>query len=282
MSKIWLVLDCNNICHRNYHAIKSLFHNGVSTGVLFGFFRDLFHYQKDHTTSGTIFCFDHGKGLRMLDHPEYKSNRRVRTEAEQQERSELNDQIDCLRCEYLPGIGYKNVWFQEGYEADDIIAGFCQNNLADEDHALIISSDRDLYQLLAPNVSIWNGRKMIRLDAFEKEWGLRPSQWVDVKAMAGCTSDFIKGISSIGEMRAAKYLRGELSKKSVAYRQIVAGKRVWMENIDLVQLPYPGLQSFTVQEDELSPKQWKKFCDRFGMKSMRNLLPAQRQKMLWE
>jgi hypothetical protein len=158
-----------------------------------------------HNTKQIAFCFDHGKPKRARLYPAYKANRKPESIEDKEHRSERNRQINLLRNEYLPAIGFKNVFWQEGYEADDLIASIVRSNARLTDIA-ILSSDKDLYQLLSPRVFMWNRGKKTTLQSFYQEWGIKPDRWAEVKAMAGCTSDNIEGIDGVGEKTAIKFL----------------------------------------------------------------------------
>lgn len=274
--RTWLVLDSNYLCHRAFYTTGNLSFGDTSTGVVFGFMRDITTLQDQHDTSRIVFCFDHGKSVRTVLCPGYKSSRRAELDDEQQELQRgLRTQIKILRTEILPDLGFNNVFSQHGYEADDMIASVV-HNMPEEDRAIIISSDHDLFQLLSARVMMYNPhkQKMTTAKSFSKEYGISPTQWIDVKAMAGCHSDDIPGIKGIGEIRAAKFLSGRLKAESKAFQMIVQGNKIWKRNRNLVRLPYPGTRTFELVRDEFSRDSWRELCDSMGMDSLRNKPPT--------
>jgi DNA polymerase-1 len=282
MKKTWLLIDSSFLCWRAYHSIpRDLAHAGVSTNVLYGFFRALKSLQSTHGTNCVAFCFDLGPYKRKELYPPYKSNvlkASVANDHMDEARSQVRRQIDLLRTDYLERVGYQNVFFQKGYEADDIIASIC-NNLAGDDKAIIVSADKDLYQLLSPGkVSIWNpvtnsakqNGKTTAKSFTDNYCGLKPDQWHLVKAIAGCPGDNVPGIRGVGEVIASAYLCG---------RNVSSGSKAnienWIEgdqyiiNKQLVKLPYPGCREFKPVEDEVDRKEWDKLMKSLGMTTLK-------------
>lgn len=275
MNQTWLIIDVHNLAHRALHTMGSLQFDGKGTGIIFGILRDVLYLQELHAATHVAFAFDSRHSLRAEQHPFYKSNRRDKeyTDEEQEQRAELHSQLIRLRKEYLPTIGYRNIFVQKGYEADDLIASICHSTtmMNPRPDIVIVSSDQDLYQLLRDyRITIWNPhrKKPFTEKEFYKLYGIDPLQWPYVKAMAGCTSDGITGIKGIGEATAAKFLRGKLKEESKAYAAIEAGVKIWKRNLPLVKLPYPGLRSMELHDDEVTSDGWKKVADMLGMKTL--------------
>lgn len=276
--KTWLVLDVSFLCHRNLHAMGNKMSNvdesGTAqvTGVLFGLFRDIQTFQKQFNTKHIVFCFDHPNNNRMDVLPTYKETRRKKreqaTEKEKDAFSEMQKQIILMRKEYLPSMGFKNILYQKGFEADDLIAQVCYS-IEPDDKAIVLGSDKDLYQLLSRRVSIWNThrKELITKEIFKERYGIKPRQWVLVKAIAGCDSDDVPGVNGVGDVTAIKYLSGELT-KGKKYDSIVNGETKWRKNIPLVSLPYEGCPEIELQEDEFSIDDWNAVMRKLGMKSL--------------
>ncbi len=275
----YLVLDCNYLCHRHFSAMgQEMSYGGEPTGMLFGFFRNLLELRERFDSTRFIFCFDYGKCLRYQVHASYKAERQARrakySPEEKEQHATMQRQLDMLRTEYLPSIGFANVFYQKGYEADDVIASVVLN-LKPGREAIIVTSDHDSYQLLGPRVSVFHPtqKKLITDKSFTKEWGLHPSQWVDVKSMAGCKSDNIPGINGIGEKTAAQFLCGKLKATSKKFETIVKANDVWKENFELVRLPYPNCNKFPIYKDEPDVRtNWRKFAKSLGMHTLLDLV----------
>lgn len=279
--RTWLLLDCNYLCWRSFHAMGQLRHGDIRTGMMFGFLRDVVHLQDIHNTNKIAFCWDCGTSVRKVVCPTYKQKRHDKKLKPDDEliQKEFYKQMKLLRTKYLREIGFQNIFWQEGYEADDIIAAICET-LPEKHEAIIVSSDKDLYQLLSPRILIWNPHKnkAVTADSFSREWGLTPSQWVDVKAMAGCHTDEVPGIPGVGEKTAAKFLRGKLKAESAAFQKIVKGNKLWKKNKQLVKIPYPGTEVFELAaRDQINEKKWKEITKELGMQSLLNTPPKGRR-----
>lgn len=262
--KTVLVIDVSFLAYRNWHALGPLSHNGQRTEVIYGVLRDIRTFQEMFNVKRIVFAFDVGKSLRCVVYPSYKASRYVKND----ERPELQKQMRLLRKEILPDIGFQNILSQKGYEADDLIAAFCQN-LPPERDAIIVSADQDLYQLLSDRVMIYNPQSKTTIDqqSFTEKWGVMPKDWADVKAISGCSTDEIDGCVGVKEKTAAKFLVGKL-KPGKAYDAIVMGNHLWKRNLQLVSLPYPGTKVPELWKDEVTPERWREVMKRYGIQSL--------------
>lgn len=269
-TKVWLILDCDYLCHRAFYTTGGLSHNDFPTGVVFGFLRDIVTLQQLTGTHRIAFCFDHGKPLRSLSCPTYKESRHQKRQAplEAEAYNNYRMQVRQLRLKYLEAIGFNNVFYQKGYEADDLIAAVCAR-LPKKHHGIIISADSDLYQLLSDRISFYNPakKKTHTYDSFKKEM-IDPVYWVDVKAMAGCHTDDVPGIKGIGEKTAIKFLTGRLKSTSDAFHKIVKGNSIWKHNRQVVRLPFPGLDPIDLYQDDVTVERWRKVIAMLGMRSL--------------
>jgi DNA polymerase-1 len=277
----YLILDCNYLCHRAKHTTGSLKYGDNATGIIYGFLKNLSGFQDMFQTSKFIFCWDSASSIRREIYPDYKGNRpkdEDRTEEEIEFEKAFRKQVKKLRTTYLPLIGFKNIFIQKGYESDDIMASICKDisTILMNMEAVIITSDKDLYQCISPNVSVYNPQKnrIITLQRFKKEYGIVPKQWGLMKAIAGCTTDNVKGVAGVGEKTAIKYLLGTL-KECKRYFDITCpmGDDIIHRNIKLVELPMVGTREFQLKDDELSEDGWKQVMKMLGMKSLRNKMP---------
>jgi 5'-3' exonuclease len=248
--------------------------DGVKTGVIFGFLREIINLKERFSTDHVVFCFDLGEPRRRQILDCYKAKRHAKHRGDLppqalEAHKEMQRQMHLLRTLYLPRIGYKNILWQHGYEADDIIASVSKNLPAD-DEAIIVSADGDLFQLLKPNVSIYNPnkQKFITLQSFKRDVGLHPKYWARVKAMAGCKGDEIPGIQGVGEATAIKYILGTLKETHAVYKRILESKELVLFNKQIVKLPFEGTEVFDLKADELSNKGWAEVCTHLGLKSL--------------
>jgi 5'-3' exonuclease len=248
----------------------------VSTGMLYGFLRDMTALQDLFRTKDLLFCFDDSASVRSTVYPQYKTKRKETFAAlppdEKAKQAEFYKQINMLRDHYLPELGYNNVFHSPGFEGDDIIAKLCEW-LPETDEKIIVTADADLFQCLQHgSTTCYNPRSRITVtfQSFVAAWGIEPDQWPDVKAIAGCASDDIEGVKGIGEVTAAKYLRSEIKTTSKAWYKLTtkAAKRLWRDNLKLVRLPYPGTPLFKPTSDTLSAEAFDKLLKKHGIKNL--------------
>lgn len=275
--KTWLLIDTNYLAWRSFFAMGQLSFNDMPTGMIFGVLREVLQLQDMFATQRVVFAFDHGPLIRKDMCPSYKSSRAQAYEtADKEERRtmhELRHQIFLLRDELLHEIGFRNVFHAKGFEADDIIASLCEN-LKDNQEGIIVSSDSDLLQCISDRVMVWNisQKQMVNRDSFVKTYGIQPAQWCDVKAMAGCKTDDIKGIKGIGIKTAAKFIAGSLPSNHKSFTKILKNGKRWKKNLRLVKLPMSDCPTFTFKKDKVTPQKWNRIAKRFGMRSLRDVI----------
>lgn len=279
-SRTWLFLDMSYLCHRAFHSFKGIRFDDIGRHVPFGVIREISTLQREHVTPHIAFCFDRGPFLREQAYPAYKLKRKEKYEKktclERELSDELRRQIKRLRRKWLPELGYVNVFSQLGYEGDDIIAVLC-GQLPKKDRAIIVASDHDLFQCISDRISVWNPttKKLLTRAAFVRTWGLGPSQWADVKAIAGCDSDGVTGVDGVGEKTACKFIAGTLKQESVAFKKIAAGNKIWRQNKALVTLPYPGCGPFELiaDGDTVTVESWEAVADQIGVEGLQEIIP---------
>lgn len=206
MEKIILV-DGNNLLFRSYYATA---YNGnfmknsknFPTNALFGFTNMINKIILEEKPTHIMVAFDKGKTFRHDKYDFYKDGR-IETP------DELKVQFPKAK-ELLTAMGIK-YYEIDNYEADDIIgtfAHFCTNN--PQYKATIISSDKDLLQLISDDVDIklLKQKDYIRYnkETFKEAYGIDPINIIDLKALQGDTSDNIPGVKGIGEKTALKLL----------------------------------------------------------------------------
>jgi len=274
MRKKWLILDCHYLAWRAHYAMRgSNLTDGFEnrTEVLFNFLRDIAFLQAAHYTDRIIFCFDYGESRRKELYSAYKENRKKSDSPEELARVKgVRSQISALRKNILRQVGFKNIFYKKGFEADDIVASICKS-IPRQDEVVIIAADQDFYQLLNKRVWMWNPttKEPMTLKQFKQTYQISPKQWALMKAIAGCPSDNIKGIVGVGETTAIKFLRGDLNETCKAYQSIENGGDIISANLELTQLPFPGTPNFALQEDQFDRKSWNKITEDLDMLTLR-------------
>jgi DNA polymerase I len=196
------IIDTFSLMFQVFHAIPPMTGTqGQPTNAVFGFTRDIFAIL-DRKPTHLLCAFDSpGPGHRSQLYDAYKANR-----AEMPE--DLRPQIPLLK-ELLSGFGIPAIEFPE-WEADDVIATVAAQAAAGGMDVVIVSSDKDIRQLLSPQVRLYNCRKNEFLDeaGLMADWGVRPDQVVDYQSLVGDTADNVPGVPKIGP-KTAKSLIAE-------------------------------------------------------------------------
>ncbi len=207
MKKIILV-DGNNLMFRSYYATAytgNIMRNskGFPTNALYGFINMINKIIDDEKPEYMAVAFDVGKNFRKDKYEEYKAGRNETPE-------DLKKQMPLAR-DILDKMGVKH-YELEPYEADDIIGTLAA--MADKDpefDATIVSSDRDLLQLITDvvDVKLLKQKGFIRYNpqTFKEDYGIDPIHIIDLKALAGDSSDNIPGVKGVGEKTALTLLR---------------------------------------------------------------------------
>jgi DNA polymerase-1 len=259
------LIDCLALTYSSKYTIPKLYANDEETGILFGFTRYLLALQKKFNFDQFIFCFDSRNSKRKELYPEYKNGRKNFDVSKM-----VYNQVDILKNEILPKIGFKNLFETDGLEADDIIGSLCQTKNPNDKY-IIISRDQDLYQLLNINISQYDyiSKKIITLESFQKKYNIDPILWGRVKSIGGCKSDNIAGIPGVGEKTICKYLNNQLKETTKAYQKIESdkGRSLAKFNEQLVNSPFQGTPEYQIILDEISFESLKEIFIKYSFQS---------------
>ena len=207
MKKVILV-DGNNLMFRSYYATiysGSTMTNkeGFPTNALYGFVNMMNKIIAEENPKYIMVAFDIGKTFRHEKYDYYKGTR-------DETPSDLKKQFPIAK-KILNAMGIK--YFElAGYEADDIIGTFAKKVDENSEYtATIISSDKDLLQLISDDVDVklLKPKDYIRMnrDVFFETYGIEPIRMIDLKSLMGDASDNIPGVKGIGEKTAIKLLK---------------------------------------------------------------------------
>jgi len=266
-----IIVDSHSIGHMLKHKLFGLTYGEKQTGIVFGFFRNILSLSTKYYGAKFVFVWDSQHSIRKKMYSKYKARyKKEQTAEEILIDSATFRQFLKLRTLYLPLCGFRNIFYSHGYEADDIIASIIKREK--NEAFLIVSKDNDLLQLLSSTVKMYfvDKKEEYGEKEFVRDRGIVPEQWIDVKSIAGCTSDTVPGIKGVGEETAIKYLRGELPSHYKSYSSIVDGKDVIERNRALVSLPLEGCPEFRIQEDNLSFAGFEEISRSLGFNSFLN------------
>lgn len=206
MKKIILV-DGNNLLFRSYYATSYsgvIMRNskGFPTNGLYGFINMMNKIIEEEKPSYIMVAFDKGKTFRHDKYDSYKAGRKEMPD-------DLRSQFPKAK-EVLDALGIKHFEI-DNYEADDII-GTLAKEVDEEDEfiATIISSDKDLLQLISDEVDVkllkTKGSIRFNREVFKEFYKVEPINMIDLKALMGDMSDHIPGVKGIGEKTAINLL----------------------------------------------------------------------------
>lgn len=219
-----LIVDANNLSYRWLQRP-----NYASFGA--DFIRTIQSLAKSYEAARTIVCFDFGKSYyRMNMHEEYKGTRKKPKEEEEIKKYE--DFFAVLNS--LPEELDDEVLKFRGVEADDVLAWITQNVSDRYDHTWVVSSDRDLYQLVDENISIFNifGRKEVTLQTLTQDFDVTPSEYMLSRIIEGDKSDNILGIEGIGPKRAQALAREHKTLDKLLEALPIKGRSKYIQNLN--------------------------------------------------
>lgn len=269
-----VVIDAPFLCHRSKHTTNWMTSGGIGTGILFGFFNQIITMSKQYSPDIYVFAWDSKKSIRKDKYPFYKTRNKDKdylTEEEQRAEEIAHKQFTLLRKEILPSIGFNNTIIQKGLEADDVIAKLVMSKKYENINFLVETADNDLLQLL-DYCRIYNPSKDMIMtdDLFIRLNGIKPSQWAEVKALAGCNSDTVPGVNGVGEKTAIKYLRGEMKESSKIVQRIQRKQKLIKRNEWLVKLPHEKTKPVNIsKENEFNIKEFIYMCRDYGLMKFR-------------
>ncbi len=200
------LIDGSGFIFRAYYAMAYSRQNGmtnpdgVEVGAVYGYTNMLLKMLKDYHAPYIAVIFDAArKNFRNDIYPEYKTNR---DETPQDLIPQFAIIREATKAFDIPALEV------EGYEADDLIAAYTKQALAAGKKVVIVSSDKDLMQLVQPNVRMldpmkgkWIGEK----EVIEK-FGVPPNKVIDVQSLAGDSVDNVPGVPGIGIKTAAQLI----------------------------------------------------------------------------
>jgi DNA polymerase-1 len=201
MSKELFLVDGSGFIFRAYHALPPLTRpDGTPVGAVMGFCNMLSKLLSTHRDAHIAVIFDAArKNFRNDIYADYKAHRPPAPE-------DLVPQFPLMR-EAAVAFGLP-IMEMEGYEADDIIATYAKLAEAEGTKVTIVSSDKDLMQLVRGNIKLMDPMKQIMIGAAEvfEKFGVTPDKVIDVQALCGDASDNVPGVPGIGVKTAAELI----------------------------------------------------------------------------
>jgi DNA polymerase-1 len=216
------VIDTFAFFFRAYYALPPLkSRDGFPTGLLTGFINFIRQLQNSHSTDYILFALDSKESFRREIYKEYKANRDSPPE-------DLTMQLE-VAISWIKKMGFATL-HKVGYEADDVIATVTELAKIKGVSSQIVSSDKDLYQLLDnQKVTLYDWVKKVEIKEEDcvKKFGVEPKFFVDFQALVGDSSDNVPGVKGIG-LKSASKLIGEFQTLENIYSNLdkIESKRV--------------------------------------------------------
>jgi DNA polymerase-1 len=216
------LVDGSGYIFRAYHALPPLTRSdGTPTNAVLGFSNMIWKLLTETDADHIAVIFDAGrKTFRDQIYDKYKANR-----------SEPPDELipqfglirEATRAFNLPCVE------MDGYEADDLIATYADHAVAEGADVTIVSSDKDLMQLIRDGIKMWDPMKNRPIGPAEvmEKFGVEPAMVIDVQALCGDSTDNVPGVPGIGVKTAAELLKtyGTLENLLASADQIKQPKR---------------------------------------------------------
>ena len=233
-----MVLDGNSLAYRAFFALPTdmVTASGQVTNSVYGFTSMLLTLLRDHKPDGIIVVFDRKeKTFRHEAAPEYKAQREAQPDI-------LYQQLDLIR-ELLTAMGVFAI-DAAGFEGDDLIATVAERAEQFGDDLIIVTGDRDNYQLVRdPHIRVLYNKRGVSDYALYDEAGIfertgvTPKQYADYAALRGDPSDNLDGVPGVGEKTAAKLIVKYLTLENIfdhADEQTPKLKQALIENRERV------------------------------------------------
>ncbi len=200
------VVDGHSLAYRAFYALPPDLStsSGQVTNAAFGFTSMLIKLLGEHRPDGLAVAWDVGRStFRTERYAEYKAQRESAPDV-------FRSQLPLIR-EVLESMGIVQME-RPGFEADDVIAALAKTVTDLGWEVLVVTGDRDSFQLVSPTVRVIYTRRgisdtvVVDPEWVEGKYGVRPGQYLDYAALRGDTSDNLPGVPGVGEKTAARLL----------------------------------------------------------------------------
>lgn len=222
-----LMIDGNSMANRAFYGVPHLTNaKGVPTNAVYGFLNTLQAAIERFKPDALFVAFDISK--KVFRHERYADYKGTRTGMPE----DLLVQMPLIK----EALSYMNIetFGLEGYEADDIIGTMSAHQTALGGESIILSGDRDLFQLVGEHVTVCfpqsKGQEMeiVTPEYLAEHYGLTPARVIEMKGLMGDKSDNIPGINGVGEKTAKKLLDDyETVENLYAHLDDLKGKKLY-------------------------------------------------------
>ncbi len=232
--EILMLIDVHSLLNRAFYGMagrnRLTAPDGLPTGALFAFMNMLMKYGEELRPTHVISAMDMpGQTFRHRQFDEYKMGRSPMPE-------DLARQVPVAR-EMLEYLGFQPIGLPD-YEADDLIGTLARIGEERGMRVFILTGDRDALQLVSDDTSVvllttkrdGSESEVITPEAMMEEYGVSPTQWVEVKGLMGDASDNIPGVRGVGQKTALKLI-GEYGSIDNVYEHLGEMKGALLKNL---------------------------------------------------
>ena len=276
------LVDGSAFIFRAFYALPPLSRSdGMPINAVLGYCNMLWRLVTDIKSQILIVVFDTAtKSFRNNIYPKYKANRGEPPDELKPQFSLVRDATNAFNISYVE---------KPGFEADDIIATYANKASEEGWEVQIVSSDKDLMQLVEENIYMFDPMKMIKIteEQVKDKFGVLPQKVRDVQALAGDSTDNIPGIPGVGIKTAAELINeyGDLENLLKNASNIKQPKRreSIIENADMARLSMklvsletniPGIEDFkNYERKDIDLEKLQKFLTIQGFNSLLSRLP---------
>src|ERR687895_109964 len=201
------LLDGHSLSYRAYFALPTSLatSSGQVTNAVYGFTSMLIKLLTEERPDRIAVAFDKGAPtVRLEKYAEYKAGRAETPDEFREQLGLIREVLEALRIPIVEG---------EGHEADDAIATLASKATEQGMEAVVVTADRDFFQLVRPGIRVMFNRRgisdIVDYDerAVQERFGLPPEKYIDYVALKGDPSDNIPGVPGVGEKTASRLIQ---------------------------------------------------------------------------
>jgi DNA polymerase-1 len=277
-----LLFDGNNLIFKSYFAIKEIqTSKGVPTNALYGVLKSFRSTVQEFKPDYVIMCWDSGKKtFRHEQYQQYKANRDPVQNNLKLQFPIVQEAFDILGVPQLTA---------QGVECDDLIGTIAKKASSVDKKTIIVSSDKDFYQLCDENISIFSstvkkkgGTGIVDIEYVRKNFEVEPSQLVDIKSLTGEKTDNIQGVKGIGPKIATNLIKRHNTVfdviKILKNNRIISDRyKPILESIDIIKNAYklakiktdvklPEISIVPVESIKINEEELIRFFENYEMK----------------
>ena len=199
----------------------------IQTGVLYGMLKSILAASKNYDADKVVICYDPPPIYKMQENRPTPKRKALDVDYKVRKKDMSTEMLFAVSLQLAQSFFYRLGITQvstKTFEADDLLQRFTQHIFKDDD-CLVLTNDHDLFQLLEDDrvslLRIGTNNPLYTAKDFTIEYGINPSQWLDVQMIGGCPTDSVKGIPGISPDTAVKLMQkyGDIKRMFKKYKK---------------------------------------------------------------